>query len=314
MNANAAYGLLTLIQDRAATLLSGAGQAKMPRFAGLVPLREQLRDRALAIPRTFLFDLSALLDELHVLDMADGGGGQDLRQKLQARFRDFGKDLADGKGVNAVARIVDDLRDLGALQHLPEVFVGLISRQVGIGISFVTTLRNLADPDLVALIPNGWLQYFFSDAGFETVDGIAITAPGHDQLRSALAEPITAETVKGLKSLVSERSAAQYVRDLIRITVEVASDTRYSRNGRNLRQRHQDLLELVGADNAEKARRWFKGAASLSESLVTSAVEEATLGVSEFQTNAVIAAAAATFAGTVARKATQHVFLAEVGV
>jgi hypothetical protein len=74
------------------------------------------------------------------------------------------------------------------------------------------------------------------------------------------------------------------------------------------------MLALVGEDNQTKARRWFKGAASLSESLVTSAVEEASLGVAQFQTNAVIAAAAATFAGTVARKATQHVFLSEVGV
>jgi anti-sigma regulatory factor (Ser/Thr protein kinase) len=74
------------------------------------------------------------------------------------------------------------------------------------------------------------------------------------------------------------------------------------------------MLDLVGKDGEAKARRWFKGAASLSESLVTSAVEEVALGVSEFQTNAVLAAAAATFAGTVARKATQHVFLAEVGV
>jgi hypothetical protein len=45
---------------------------------------------------------------------------------------------------------------------------------------------------------------------------------------------------------------------------------------------------------------------------VTSAVEEACLGVSTFQTNALIAASAGTFAGTAARKATQHVFLAEL--
>jgi len=42
---------------------------------------------------------------------------------------------------------------------------------------------------------------------------------------------------------------------LTRITVEVASDTRYILNGRNLWQRHQDLLDLVGADDEAKARR-----------------------------------------------------------
>lgn len=314
MNSNVAYSLLTLIQDRAAGLLNSEGQAKMPKFTSLTPLRAQLEDNSTDIPRALLFDISALLDELHVFDMADGGGGQDLKQKLQARFKDFGKDLLDGKGLDAVTRVLDDLRNLGALEHLPAVFVGLLSRQVGIGISFVTTLRNLGNLDLAKLIPEGWLRYFFAEGGFETVDGIAIVAPGHDQLKGVFSDPLRIDNVKGLKALVSERSAAQYVRDLIRITVEVAADTRYSLGGRSLPQRHEEMLRLVGQANEAKARRWFKGAASVSESLVTSAVEEASLGVSEFQTNAIIAAAAATFAGTVARKATQHVFLSEVGV
>src|SRR5262249_17796124 len=170
------------------------------------------------------------------------------------------------------------------------------------------------NPQLVTLIPQGWLTYFFAEAGFETVDGITITAPGHDQLKGGLSDPIKLDVAKGLKALVSERSAEQYVRDLIRITVEVAADIRYSRKDRTLRQRYDEMLKQIGKDNEAKARRWFKGAASLSESLVTSAVEETSLGVSEFQTNAIVAAAAATFAGTVARKATQHVFLSEVGV
>ena len=42
------------------------------------------------------------------------------------------------------------------------------------------------------------------------------------------------------------------------------------------------------------------------------AVEEAVLGVSQFQTNPLLAAAASTFAGTAARKAAQHVFLSEL--
>jgi hypothetical protein len=46
--------------------------------------------------------------------------------------------------------------------------------------------------------------------------------------------------------------------------------------------------------------------------MVTSAVEEATLGVAQFQTNPLLAASAGTFAGSVARKAAQHVFLKEI--
>ena len=64
----------------------------------------------------------------------------------------------------------------------------------------------------------------------------------------------------------------------------------------------------------DKATRWFKGAASMAESLVTSAVEEALLGVAQFQTNPMLAASAATYAGTAARKATQHAFLSHIPI
>jgi hypothetical protein len=312
VNFNVAYGLLMLIQDRAAMLLGRINESRMPKPIGMTPLRSELQDSA-DIPKALLFDISAVLDELNVFDMADGGG-PDLRQRLQSRFKDFGLCLTDGKGLDAVGRVFDDLRKAGGLQHLPEVFVGLLSRQVGIGISFLTTLRNLGNPELPRLISEGWMKYFFAEGGFATVDGITITAPGHDQLSGVLSDPIRIANIKGLKSLVSERSAEQYVRDLIRIMVEVAADLRYSRDSRNLRQRFDDMIQLIDKGSEAKARRWFRGAGSLSEALVTSAVEEATLGVSEFQTNAVLAAAAATFAGTLARKATQHVFLSEVGV
>jgi hypothetical protein len=52
----------------------------------------------------------------------------------------------------------------------------------------------------------------------------------------------------------------------------------------------------------------------VAESQAMSAVEQATLGVSTFQSNPLIAAAAGTFAGTAARKAAQHVFLSELDV
>ena len=58
----------------------------------------------------------------------------------------------------------------------------------------------------------------------------------------------------------------------------------------------------------------LKGAASMAESLVTSAVEEALLGVAQFQTNPMLAASAATYAGTTTRKATQHAFLSHIPI
>ena len=42
--------------------------------------------------------------------------------------------------------------------------------------------------------------------------------------------------------------------------------------------------------------------------------EETVLGIAQFQTNALIAASADAYSGTVARKATQHVFLSEFGL
>ena len=54
---------------------------------------------------------------------------------------------------------------------------------------------------------------------------------------------------------------------------------------------------------------WFRGFSSMAESGAMRAVEVGTQGVSEFQTNPLIAAAAGAFAGTVARKLAQSAFL-----
>ena len=91
-------------------------------------------------------------------------------------------------------------------------------------------------------------------------------------------------------------------------SLEAVGDIRYD----DLPARYQSLLDkLQGAEGQAKARRWFRGVGSHAEAIVTSAVEEATLGVSQFQTNPLVAAAAATYAGTAARKAAQHVFLSQ---
>ena len=165
--------------------------------------------------------------------------------------------------------------------------LSLLRRQLGIGISFATTLKNIANFDLARNCREGWKAYFFSDNGFETIDGMAIVAPGHARdvpTRSSSAklslENLRA-SVEGWKGAFKERSGEQYVRDLIRITAEVAGDRRYK-----LRARYPAMLEAV-ADHA-KATRWFRGVGSMAESLVTGAVEEACLGVAQFPTNPVL--------------------------
>jgi len=177
----------------------------------------------------------------------------------------------------------------------------LLASQLNILVSFVTTLATLPTAAGPA-VEEALLQYFFTSEGFETVDGLRIVAPVH------LAD-IDIAQLGQFKALFSERTGERYVRDLVRLTVEAADDVRYD----DLKSRYGAMLQLVG-DDAKRTTftNWFKGFASIAEAAVTSAVEQACLGAASFQTNALIAASAGTFAGTAARKAAQHVFLSEI--
>src|SRR5262249_56992073 len=97
-------------------------------------------------------------------------------------------------------------------------------------------------------------------------------------------------------------------RDVMRLTVESSCDELFQLSSR------YERIRTPTTDLVKKEQLWFKGFASLAESTVISAVEQATQGVSTFATNPLIAASLATFAGTAARKATQNVFLAEIGL
>ena len=324
MITQAACALLTAIQNRASAALNDIRRPTKQESDSL--LLKLLRSDA-EMPDIELLDFPGLLDRLTLGDLLDAISagpktrsrsgvrdllGIDLNRLDLGNLGDFGRRLVDGDPIAVVRDAIDGLRENLGDQALSDTIHGIVRRQVGIGISFVTTLSNLVSPELPERIVEGWKQYFFGDAGYATVDGISIVAPGHAGLLARL-EPLELspkgfqQSLNGLRGLLSERSAEQYVRDLIRIVVEVGGDQKY-----RLSARLEKLTTLV-PDQA-KAKRWFKGAASMAESLVTSAVEEVALGVAQFQTNPVLAAAAATYAGTAARKATQHVFLAEATV
>ncbi len=314
------YSVLTLVHDRAASLLKG----DQPPAADSV-LLGALRDPSATTPD---LDIATLLDRFQMSDLFEGLADRNPVGDVPDRLRTLVSGLLRGNGLDAVRGALQGLPQLGPADVFRGNLLGLLTRQVGVGISFVTTLRNLTDvPQIGDRILGGWKEYFFGDTGFVTVDGITIVAPGHDILgQVGQGLPLDAakrlDSLRGLRGLLNERSAEQYVRDLIRITVEVAADTRFSNSSGNLRSRYANMAIKVGDDlpadqaqaNQAKAARWFKGVASMAESLVTSAVEEAVLGVSQFQTNPIIAASAATYAGTAARKVTQHVFLSQVGV
>src|SRR5215468_995100 len=205
----------------------------------------------------------------------------------------------------AAGHSVSDLNGRASGWHrthgrLHDGYAGASSR-LNILVPFVTTLATLPTTAGPA-VEDALLRYFFTPQGFETVDGLRVVAPVH------LAD-IDVANLGQFKALFSERTGERYVRDLVRLTVEAAGDVRYD----DLKSRYGAMLQLVG-DDAKRTTftNWFKGFASIAEAALTSAVEQACLGAASFQTNALIAASAGTFAGTAARKAAQHVFLSEL--
>ena len=185
--------------------------------------------------------------------------------------------------------------------HLVQDVAPFIGAQFGIFLSLLTTWKNLPTQETANAVREALLEYFFTREGYNTVDGTQLVAPVH-------LSDLDLQNVGQLKALFSERTAERYVRDLIRVLVEAADNIRYDQ----LDKRYTAIHGFVPADKQTKFVDWFRGIASAAESAVMGAVEEAVLGVSEFQTNPLIAASASTFAGVAARKAAQHIFLGEL--
>jgi hypothetical protein len=312
MDTKLAYSIIAFIQDRAASLAAQQALPTLKVIDGRSLIR-QLEDPRIDTPEKLAFDFSALLDLLDLtglLEQPDPIGtifgtfvdraGESIRRLIEAKHPAARRAAIEGLFE------WDSARDLRGLVNTIGPF---IERQFSIALSFATTLKNLGEPMLWKGIPEAYLSYFFGEHGFVTVDGIPILPPMHFGA-SIPTDPVTlAVELDKVKGLLAEKTADRYVRDLIRVTVEAAEDARYG-----LRTRYTRLLAEIGKVQQPKAIRWFKGISSLAEALVTSAVEEVVLGIAQFETNALIAASAGTYAGTAARKAAQHVFLGELGV
>jgi hypothetical protein len=169
-------------------------------------------------------------------------------------------------------------------------------------------------------IERSLLDYFFRPDGYQALDGARIVAPVHlADLRGGVvaAAAAGATGTQGalgpLRDLFSKTTAEQYIRDTIRVIVESGYDT-----GRGLGDLYVDVTAKLesrqpGGPQREGLERkfvaWFRGFSAMAESVAMRGVEVATQGVSQFQTNPLIAAAAGAFAGTVARKLAQNSFL-----
>jgi hypothetical protein len=310
MDSRLAYGMTAFIQDRAASLSARDALPRVNIMHG-ASLLDQLADTHLQIPQQVTLDLSALLDLLDLTTLDQQNPLGTILEVFIGRPGDVIRALIDAKHPADVRAAVEHLfaRDpLAEFRVLANTIGPFLQRQVTIALSFATTLKNLGDPTLWKGIPEAYLTYFFGEQGFVTVDGIPLLPPMHFGEVTRLPPTTVTVQLDQLKGLLSEKTAERYVRDLVRITVEAAEDARYG-----LGPRYMTLLNRLDKSQQAKATRWFKGMASLAEALVTSAVEETILGVAQFQTNALIAASAGTYAGTAARKAAQHVFLSELG-
>jgi hypothetical protein len=200
----------------------------------------------------------------------------------------------------------------------------LVGGDVGIALPFATILNAVqrAGQDAAAVpqsVERGLLDYFFTADGYKTVDRENVVAPVHvSDIKDAVVGAVQQRDLSGtqLRGLFSKTTAERYLRDIIRIIVECAYDAARhvtDPNGRfgtvvsGLRSR---ASQAKPADAIERQFvTWFRGFASMAESAAMRAVEVGTQGVSEFQTNPLIAAAAGSFAGTVARKLAQDSFL-----
>jgi hypothetical protein len=302
LNDKPKYAIVTLLQDAVASAFAGKISLTKINAAPGTTLAHELRTGQ-SLPRNLALDFSPLLDVLHLPRL--GGDQMPLEtvfQLLADPLGDLERIFAGNDPSAILSRTMDFLTRKPDLVNVASMLGSFLEGQFGIALSLVTTLKNLIDPKFPRAIADAYLQYFFDKDGFVTVDNIHITPP----MQFAGAP----QQLSDLSSFLSEKTGERYLRDLIGLTVEAAGDVQYQ-----LRDRYPRMLaQLTSATLQETAQRWLTGFAAMAEAGVTTAVEETLLGIATFQGNKLIAASAATYAGTAARKATQHVFLSEMGV
>ena len=265
---------------------------------------------------------------------APGGAIEELIGLLETEARDIRK--AAQAFQDRVNTILQGLTRPG--QPDDDASVKRVKQMLGNDIGTVMPLAAIANAirglpnaaDVPHSIEKGLLSYFFSSDGYRTVDGDGVLAPVQlSQVESIAAGFVTVQPgptikvdpapLKQIKGLFTTATAEQYLRDTIRIIVESAYDAlRSFRDTDTQPGRFGAIVAKLKARKKTQADQqavvtkfitWFRGFSSMAESGAMRAVEIGTQGVSEFQTNPLIAAAAGAFAGTVARKLAQESFL-----
>jgi len=241
-----------------------------------------------------LQDLPA--DPLHVFDRLSPF----LKEKSNAL-----RELFTTSDSNSIRRAWDQLS--GRLHELRSFLGTDIAAILPLATIDSATPEDKLD-NLVENTKKALLQYFFKRTGYETVDGANIVAPVNlSDIPGLITDPVKR------KNAFSPATGEHYLRDTIRVTLEASYDS-----VRILGNRAQIIKDLLrgrqstanGKDTVEKKFiSWLRGFSSMAESASMRGVEIAAQGISEFQTSPLLAAAAGSFAGTVARKIAQESFL-----
>lgn len=237
--------------------------------------------------------------------------------QLPDRFRRH----LDGLVALAKAENPVDIRDAGRalLDGVEERWSNVktfLRDDIGTILPLATVANAIQDlRDIPREVEGALLDYFFNGEGYRTIDGTSIVAPVHlSDITTALKGATSpAAALQPVRGLFSRATAEHYIRDITRIIVESSFDA--TRNLRDLHQQLTDALEVAAGPSGaaavkEKFGTWLRGCSSMAESAAMRAVETGTQGISQFQTNPLIAAAAGSFAGTVARKLAQNGFIA----
>ncbi|HVC44982.1 MAG TPA: hypothetical protein VND20_09205 [Candidatus Binataceae bacterium] len=301
MDKKLGYVAIASIQDAIASAFAGQIPLAAIQATASTSLSHELRSGQV-IPRNLTLDFSPMLDVLHLARL--GQTGLDANTILNSLADPLGelRRIFDGGDPMAVfSRAMDFIGRKPGLTNLAGVLGSFLEGQFGIALSLITTFKNLTDPSFPQVITDACLEYFFSADGYLTVDDIRIAPP--------MQTSASADRPGAPADGVSRRNAERYVRDIIGVIVEATGNVQY-----RLRDRYHKMLAQFPAAQQPIAQRWFTGFGAMAEAGLTTAVEETLLGIGQFQVNHVMAAAAGAFAGTAARKATQHVFLSELGV
>jgi hypothetical protein len=238
-------------------------------------------------------DFSLLIGEISALNET-----QNLAEDIMAELKAYFRNLLRSKKYSEFADHFRDLLQIDHLRKLPDVVRGIVHMDVGLALSFVAATKNLQG-FRIEDYEDSFSQYFFSKDGYKTVSGNLITAPRLPKISS----------LTDIKELGNRIDAERYIRDMTRIIVETSGDRLYG-----LRRRYGAFIEKYREEPKKKLIGWFDSFGDLAEASLLPVVEGIISGAFNIQLNPLVAAAIGTFCSVTVRKATEHSYLALLGL